>query len=262
MRRRLGGDLKVLVRVRPPLLRIWRRFGAATRELVKANLPLVVYLAKKTMHHRVPFADLVQEGNIGMMLAAERFDPRFGVRFATYAGWWVRQAMRRATHVQGPVVRFPVAMAQALIRASYEASRLRDESAREPKLEELAEQAGCDADRLRRTVAAGYGFVSLDAPLGDDGRDATRLDFLVGPQEVSPDEAAGEEERRRIVASVLDTLRPREQTVLRMHFGLGGGRTHTLNDIGKVIHVTRERTRQIEVAALEKLRNRLRPYGF
>ncbi len=259
---RLGGDWEALDHIRPPLMCAWGRFFAGRMELVEANLPLVVFLARRYAYHRLPYSDLIQEGNLGMIQAAERYDPRFGVRFATYAGLWVRQAMRRATHTQGAIVRLPAALDGAVLRASYEERRMRHELAAEPKLEEVATRADCNVERLRTALAARAGAVSLDASTRDEPGSASRLDFLVAPQQLDPDDAASEHERRRIISSVIDTLKPREQLVLRLHYGLDGARPQRLSDIGRVIHVTRERTRQIEAAALRKLRNRLRPYGL
>jgi RNA polymerase primary sigma factor len=232
------------------------RAEVAKEELTTANLRLVVSFAKKYAGRGVPLADLIQEGNIGLMRAAEKFDHRAGTKFSTYAAWWLRQSMQRAVTGQGRTIRLPVHVAASLAMTTRVRQRLAQELGRTPEAEEIAQAMGVRVEQVRSILDAAADAVSFETPVSDDGN--LILGDVVAADALAPDEAVLTDDRAEHARRVLDTLTPREQRVLRMRFGIGGFRSHTLSEIGAELGLTRERIRQIEAKALEKLRRAMR----
>ncbi|MDT7040931.1 sigma-70 family RNA polymerase sigma factor [Candidatus Nitronereus thalassa] len=220
--------------------------------LVQRNLRLVVDLAKRFTGRGLSLLDLIQEGNLGLMRAAERFQYRKGFKFSTYATWWVRQGILRALADQSRTIRVPVHTTEAWQRMSKTTQRLSQQLGREPKVEEIGEALGIPPERVQETIQAFLEPVSFDNPTGDD--ETFLGDFLPDDNFVHPDENLQEEQTTTHINQVLSTLTPREEQVIRMRFGLGQDHSFTLEEVGKTMNVTRERIRQIEVVALKKLR--------
>lgn len=233
------------------------RSDTAKRELTRANLALVVAIAKNYVERGVPLADLIQEGNIGLMRAVEKFDPRWGVRFSTYGAWWLRQAMQRAVASQARTVRLPSSAGAALAGLDRAERELRQRLGREPEVSDVAELIGPEVDQLRTMRVARTGTVSLDVPLTDDGR-VMLGDLLFDASGLAPDDAASLEERRERARLAIESLSQRERMVVRLRFGIGRPRSETLREVGTKLGLTRERIRQIEKQALDKLKKRLR----
>ncbi len=225
----------------------------ARRELTEANLRLVVSVAKRYRWSGMPLLDLVQEGNIGLMKAVERFQYRRGFKFSTYATWWIRQAITRAIADRGRVIRLPVHVVEDLQRINRGRQALAARLGRDPGVDELAAETGVPASRVRLILDAMAPPMSLDAPIGEE---AVLGDLLEDPAGVSPADEVVDRDMAGHVDRALDTLSPREQMVLRLRFGFGNSHDHTLEDIGARLGVTRERIRQIEARALRKLRAR------
>ncbi len=232
-----------------------RQIKAAREQMVKAHLRLVVSIARK--YHRrssLDLMDLVQEGNMGLMHAIEKFDYRRGVKISTYAVWWIRQSIARAIADQARTIRVPVHMTESAARVARERRRFYQTQGREPRAAELAARVGLPVARVEQVLSIVPEPSSLDAPVGEDG-DATLGDLIRAPETVDPQAAAEANALQRTLGEALAALTPREQRILRMRFGIDGGSDHTLEEIGKEFGVTRERIRQIEAKALEKLRN-------
>jgi RNA polymerase primary sigma factor len=232
-----------------------RAVKRAREELVTSHLRLVVSIAKKYRRHTsLDLLDLIQEGNLGLMHAVEKFDHRRGVKLATYAVWWIRQSIARAIADQGRTIRIPVHMKETASKVLRERHRLYHRNGREPAIEEIAERSGISHAHVERVMSLVQEPVSLDLPIGEDG-DATFGDLIEAPDAVSPLAAAEASSLGRSMAEALGELSPREQRILCMRFGIGGTTEHTLEEVGKTFGVTRERIRQIEAKALEKLRH-------
>jgi RNA polymerase primary sigma factor len=220
--------------------------------LVQRNLRLVVDLAKRFTSRGLGLLDLIQEGNVGLMRAAERFQYQKGFKFSTYATWWVRQGILRAIADQSRTIRVPVHTTEAWQRMTKTSHRLAQQLGRDPKHEEIGQALGIQPDRVQETMQAFFEPVSFDNPTGDD--ETFLGDFLPDENLTSPDETIQEEQVKTHLNRVLCTLTPREEHVIRMRFGLGQDHSMTLEEVGKTMNVTRERIRQIEVIALKKLR--------
>ncbi len=220
--------------------------------LVQRNLRLVVDLAKRFTGRGLGLLDLIQEGNIGLMRAAERFQYRKGFKFSTYATWWVRQGILRALADQSRTIRVPVHTTEAWQRMTKASHRLAQQLGRDPNFDEIGEALGVQPDRVKETMQAFLEPVSFDNPTADE--DMFLGDFLPDENFVHPDETIQEEQTKTHINRVLGTLTPREEQVIRMRFGLGSNQSLTLEEVGKTMNVTRERIRQIEVVALKKLR--------
>ncbi|HEX3594003.1 MAG TPA: sigma-70 family RNA polymerase sigma factor, partial [Polyangiaceae bacterium] len=225
----------------------------AKAELVAANLRLVVSIAKRYRHSGVPFADLIQEGNIGLMKAVDKFDHKRGYKFSTYGTWWIRQAIDRAIADQGRTIRVPVHMIETSKRVWRTSRQLSQKLGREPTAEELADSMQIPAEQVQQVFRISRDTISLETPVGDEG-DGRVGDLIPDPGGESPEQAALAQNLHENVVAVLSTLTPREQKILRMRFGVGEKDSHTLDEVGTSFKVTRERIRQIEAKALEKLR--------
>ena len=237
--------------------RIFEQYEEAKRTLSSANLRLVVSIAKRYRNRGLSFLDIIQEGNTGLMRAVDKYEYRRGYKFSTYATWWIRQAITRAIADHARTIRIPVHMIETMSRLRSASKNLMQALGREPTVEEIAEETGMSLEETRRVLKISKHPISLDRPIGD-GDDSYLGDFIEDDKVDSPIVSASQEMLKDKIEGILNTLTYREREIIRLRYGIGDGYTYTLEEVGRIFKVTRERVRQVEAKAIRKMQHPVR----